>query len=258
MKQTRFGLGWQQRLTALLACTAVAGLTACGGGGGGASSTTAPAPATGTDTGTGNTGATQTLSASFSGEGTFYGATGEGQCSFDASPSDLMVAAMNDHDYANAAACGEFVAVTGPKGSVTVRITDRCPECKPGDVDLSAEAFARIADPVAGRVPITWNVVAGGLQGPLAFRFKEGSTRFWTAIQVRNHRLPITALEIKPSGSADWIGVQRADYNYFVHPIEIASGPLQVRVTALGGATLVSTLPEPVGGLVVQGTEQFP
>jgi expansin (peptidoglycan-binding protein) len=228
----------------------IAALAACGGGGGGGGNDSAAASPV--------AGATPVLSARSSGEGTFYGATGEGQCSFDASPGNLMVAAMNDHDYATAAACGEFVSVSGPNGSVTVRITDRCPECKPGDIDLSAQAFARIADPVAGRVPIGWQVVAGDVAGPIAFRFKEGSTRYWTAIQVRNHRLPISGLEIKPAGSSAWISVARTDYNYFVHPAEIAAGPLQVRVTALGGATLLDTLPEPAGGVVVQGKAQFP
>ena len=226
-------------------------LVACGGGSGevadpGTAPSPSPAPAPAPP------------SSTHTGEGTFYGATGQGNCSFDASPDNLMVAAMNQTDYAGSAACGEFVEVSGPKGKVTVRITDRCPECKPGDIDLSEQAFARIADPVAGRVPISWHMVHGDLSGPVAYRYKEGSTRFWVAIQVRNHRLPITGLEIKPSGSASWITVERLDYNYFVRPVAIAPGPLDVRVTALGGATLLQTLPEPQGGLVVQGTAQFP
>lgn len=235
---------------------AAAGLAGCGGGNGGSASgaaqTSAPAPAPSS-----GSGATA-LSSERSGEGTFYGATGAGNCSFDASPDDLMVAAMNEADHAGSAACGEFVAATGPRGSVTVRIVDRCPECKSGDIDFSAEAFASIADPAAGRVPITWQVVAGDLGGPVSYRFKEGSTRFWTAIQVRNHRLPIAALAIRPAGTADWIEVARTGYNYFVHPDEIPAGGLQVRVTAGTGAVLTDTLPEPAGGLVVAGQAQFP
>jgi expansin (peptidoglycan-binding protein) len=223
-------------------------LAACGGGDAGAAAATDP----------GGTTPPVVLSALRTGEATFYGATGAGNCSFDASPQDLMVAAMNQVDYAGAAACGEFVALTGPKGSVTVRIVDRCPECPAGNIDLSAEAFARIADPVAGRVPIRWQVVAGTVQGPVAYRYKEGSTRFWTAIQVRNHRLPITALAIRPAGASAWIEVPRLDYNYFVHPVEIAAGPLQVRITAAGGAQLIDTLPEPAGGTVTPGLAQFP
>jgi len=192
-----------------------------------------------------------------SGDGTFYGATGEGNCSFDASPGNLMVAAMNHVDYAASAACGEYVAVTGPKGSVTVRITDQCPECASGDIDLSAQAFAAIADPTAGRVGITWQVVAGDVQGPVQYRYKEGSTRYWTAIQVRNHRVPIAKLEILPAGSSSWIDVPRMDYNYFVWPQAIAAGSLQVRVTGLTGETLLDALPEPQGGLLVDGQSQF-
>lgn len=255
MLQTRFLPRGRPRLGALTLCTAMAALSACGGGGSSAPEANATPPATSPAAGTGNP---QALSGTFSGEGTFYGATGGGNCSFDASPENLMVAAMNHTDYAGSAVCGEFVTVTGPRGSVTVRITDQCPECKPGDIDLSEQAFAAIADPVAGRVPISWYVVAGDVSGPVAFRYKEGSTRFWTAIQVRNHRLPITRLEILPNGATMWINVDRTDYNYFVYPTAIAAGPLGVRVTALGGATLVQTLPEPVGGLVVQGSGQFP
>ena len=257
-----------RRLARLSALLALVSLAACGGGGsadapavGSDAPAPAPAPAPGpapAPVPAPSPSVPGALSPTYTGEGTYYGATGQGNCSFDASPGNLMVAAMNGPDYAGSAVCGQFVAVTGPKGSVTVRITDQCPECKTGDLDLSAEAFARIADPVAGRVPINWHVVPGDVSGPVSYRYKEGSSRWWVAIQVRNHRLPITGLEIKPSGSADWIRVARTDYNYFVHPSEIAAGPVQVRVTALGGATLIDTLPAPSDGLSVTGTGQFP
>lgn len=245
-----------------LACiVSLIALAACGGGGDSGTSTAAPAYGSTGSTGSGSTGtttpATVVLGTTHSGEGTYYGATGEGACSFDAS-TDLMVAAMNPTDYAGSAACGEYVSVTGPKGTVTVRITDLCPGCAAGDVDLSAEAFAKIADPVAGRVPITWQVVAAQLSGPVQYRYKEGSTRWWNGIQVRNHRLPIAKLEIMPSGSSSWIEVQRTGYNYFVHASPIEPGPLQVRITASTGATLQDTLPEPQDSLLVQGAAQFP
>jgi expansin (peptidoglycan-binding protein) len=203
------------------------------------------------------TATTSALSPTYTGQATFYGATGAGACSFDPSPGNLMVAAMNHTDYAGSAACGAYVTVHGPKGSVTVRITDVCPECPQGNLDLSAEAFALIADPIQGRVPITWHVVPGDVSGPVAYRYKEGSSRWWTALQVRNHRLPITRLEILPTGASAWIDVPRLDYNYFVHPTAIEPGPVQVRITARGGTTLVDTLPEPAPGLVVQGSGQF-
>ncbi|HEY1548047.1 MAG TPA: hypothetical protein VGG28_09505, partial [Kofleriaceae bacterium] len=69
------------------------------------------------------------------GDGTYYDADGTGNCSFDASPNDLMVAAMNKPDYGNAAWCGACVAVTGPMGNtITVRVVDSCPGCSHGDL----------------------------------------------------------------------------------------------------------------------------
>src|SRR5262249_2810433 len=59
---------------------------------------------------------------------TYYAATGDGACLFGPSPGDLMVAAMDAPEYDYAAVCGEYVHVTGPKGAVTVRIVDLCPE----------------------------------------------------------------------------------------------------------------------------------
>jgi len=240
------------------------GVSVAAGGATGSSGATAAAPASASSpstTGTapaGTVAPAQALGVTHRGEATYYGATGAGHCSFDPTPDDLMVAAMNAPDYANSAVCGQFVEVTGPLGKAVVRIVDSCPECRSGDLDLSPQAFARIANLAAGRVPITWQVVPGDVQGPVSYRYKEGSTRFWTAIQVRNHRVPITRLELLPGGATAWIDVPRLDYNYFVHPSPIPAGAVQVRVTAVGGATIRNMLPEPQGGMVIAGTAQFP
>ena len=55
--------------------------------------------------------------------------------------------------------CGQCVLVTGPKGTVKVRIVDLCPGCAMGGLDLSSQAFAAIAALSAGRVKITWHFV---------------------------------------------------------------------------------------------------
>src|SRR5262249_52998494 len=49
-----------------------------------------------------------------SGQATYYDADGGGNCSFDPSPSDLMVGAMNQTDYRNSLICGAYVQVNGP------------------------------------------------------------------------------------------------------------------------------------------------
>jgi expansin (peptidoglycan-binding protein) len=121
---------------------------------------------------------------------TYYGA---GACSFDPSPDDLMVAAMNAVEYDNAAVCGEYVYITGPKGIVTVRIVDLCPECLAGHLDLSREAFALIADLPQGRVDITWQVVSPDLGRSHTISRMEATNGGQPCI--RNHRNPIASLE---------------------------------------------------------------
>jgi expansin (peptidoglycan-binding protein) len=189
------------------------------------------------------------------GQATYYAATGAGNCSFDPTPNDLNVAAMNHVEYANSAACGACVRVVGPKGTVTVRIVDQCPECPQGNLDLSEQPFAQIADVSAGRVPITWQEVPCDVTGNVAYHYKDGSSQYWTAIQVRNHRLPIAKLEIMIAGA--YAEVPRMDYNYFVLASGAGPGNVSVRITASDGQQLEDVLPSPSSNVTVLGHAQF-
>lgn len=191
------------------------------------------------------------------GAATYYGAPGVGACSFDPSPGDLMVAAMNAEEYDTAALCGAYFLVMGPNGQVTVRIVDLCPECKAGHLDLSQEAFAQIADLVQGRVAITWQLVSPTLTGPIQYHFKQGSNQWWTAVQIRNHRNPVAKLEYNTGN--EWVTVPRTDYNYFVQTNPgMGPGPYQFRVTDTYGNVLTdSGIPHSENGSV-DGGAQFP
>jgi expansin (peptidoglycan-binding protein) len=191
------------------------------------------------------------------GEATFYAATGAGNCSFEATPDDLMIAAMNHTDYANARLCGAYVEVTGPQGIVTVRIVDRCPGCAPGDIDLSREAFALIANPADGRVPIEWRVVSPDMSGPLVYHFKEGSNQFWTAVQIRNHRNPVHSFEYR-ADDGQFKPVPREQYNYFVEASGLGPGPYTFRVTDIYGNMLTDSGIAFVEDGEVSGAAQFP
>ena len=190
------------------------------------------------------------------GDATYYDADGSGSCSFDPG-RDPMVAAMNDPDYANAAWCGGCVEVTGPEGTVIVRIVDRCPGCASGDLDLSREAFAMIAPIEQGRVPITWRPVACRVGGPIEYRFKDGSNEWWTAIQIRNHRYPIARVAARDAAGA-WNDIPREDYNYFVAASGLGPGPYALRVTDDRGHTLEDTGIGFVVALDIPGAAQFP
>lgn len=190
------------------------------------------------------------------GEGTYYDADGTGNCSFDATPADLMVAAMNATDYGTADWCGACVSVTGPTGTVTVRIVDQCPGCAKGDLDLSPEAFAMLSPLSAGRIPITWQEVACNVSGPIAYHFKDGVSQYWAAIQIRNHRYPIATLEAQVGGA--YQALDRVEYNYFIESAGLGPGPYALRVTDTRGHVIEDTGIAVGDNVTRTGASQFP
>lgn len=192
-----------------------------------------------------------------SGEATYYDfADGSGNCGFPATPDDLMVGAMNAVDYAGSAVCGACVRIDGPAGSVDVRIVDQCPECPAGDIDLSPEAFEKIAAIEQGRVPISWTYIPCAVDGPIVYHFKDGSNPWWTAVQLRNHRHAIARFEVLDGDS--WVEVPRVDYNYFVDEGGMGEGPLSFRVTDVVGNTLEDANVPLLDDADASGQAQFP
>ncbi|NUQ98853.1 MAG: hypothetical protein HOY79_20610 [Streptomyces sp.] len=173
----------------------------------------------------------------YTGVATAYAAgDGNGACLFGPS-DDLMIAAMNTTDYETSRACGAYVLVHAANGaSVTVRITNECPlPCAPGQLDLSQQAFAKLADLKVGRLPITWQLVSPSTVGTMSIRYKAGSSPYWCGIQVIGHRNPVARLEVRTSGG--WRQLPRTDYNYFISADGSGCGG-SIRITDLYGEQL--------------------
>ncbi|WP_030058536.1 MULTISPECIES: expansin EXLX1 family cellulose-binding protein [Streptomyces] len=213
--------------------------------------TAAPTPAAAT-TGAGAAPAAASLAGrikpgtNYQGVATSYDAAdGNGACSFGPS-GDMMIAAMNHTDYETSKACGASVLVRAANGaSITVRIVNECPlPCAPGQLDLSHEAFAKLADLSVGRLPITWTVLSPGTApATMSIRYKAGSSQWWCGIQVIGHRNPVAALEVQSGGG--WRQLTRTDYNYFLSPDGSGCGG-SIRVTDVYGEQLT------VDGLAVK------
>ncbi|UXY26918.1 expansin EXLX1 family cellulose-binding protein [Streptomyces sp. HUAS TT20] len=151
----------------------------------------------------------------YSGLATHYDAgDGNGACLYGPS-RDLMIAAMNHTDYETSKACGAYVQVRGAGGaSVTVRVTNECPECAPGQLDLSEQAFAKLAALSAGRIPVTWRLLSPATSDTVSIRYKTGSSRHWCGIQVLGHRNPLARLAV---GTGSGLRpLTRTGYNYFL------------------------------------------
>ncbi|MGX9889218.1 expansin EXLX1 family cellulose-binding protein [Streptomyces sp. NPDC002276] len=171
----------------------------------------------------------------YRGVATFYDADGGGACLYDPS-GDVLTGAMNTTDYESSKACGAYVLVRAGGATVTVRITNECPgDCAPGQIDLSAQAFAKLASPSAGRIPITWNLVSPSTSDTISIRYKTGSSRYWCGIQAIGHRNPLARLEVLAGGT--WRQLPRASYNYFLSESGSGCGGA-IRLTDIYGEQL--------------------
>lgn len=169
---------------------------------------------------------------------------GNGACLYGPS-DDLMIAAMNHTDYESARACGAYVRVRAANGaSVTVRIVNECPlPCEPGQLDLSQQAFAKLADLSVGRLPITWTLLSPAESGTISIRYKTGSSQWWCGIQAIGHRNPLAALEVRTANG--WRKLHRTDYNYFLAEDGNGCGRA-IRITDIYGERLT------IGGIALE------
>lgn len=173
----------------------------------------------------------------YQGVATSYSAgNGDGACLFGPAAS-LMIAAMNYADYDTARACGAYVLVRAASGaSITVLITNECPyPCAPGQLDLSQQAFARLASPALGRIAVTWTLLSPATTGTISIRYKTGSSRWWCGIQVIGHRNPVALLAVLASGG--WQNLPRTGYNYFISADGSGCGG-PIRITDIYGQQL--------------------
>ena len=172
-----------------------------------------------------------------SGKATFYDlGGGTGNCSFPSSPADDLFVALGPAEYSAGAACGTYLDVTGPKGKVRDKVTDSCPECAPGHLDLSRTAFKKIGNEVAGIIPITYKTVTGvTTPGPISVRVKEGSSRYWLAVLIDNHGNQLKSVTV--NGKA----THRESYNYWVIDGGAGSGPFQIKISDVYGHSVTAT-----------------
>lgn len=149
----------------------------------------------------------------FTGDGTYYGYTDAGNCAYRQRPkiyADLLGVAINEAQYAKSLSCGACVKFTGKgkgaganpiRGTQIGIITDRCPECHHGALDLSKSGD--------GRWKIFWQFVECPFAEELTF-FLEGSHKWYWKMQARGLKYPIRS--IKANGVA---GVRSQD-NFFI------------------------------------------
>ena len=222
--------GLARALTALFA--AVAALLAAPHGGLTTSGTTPPRAAQAAP-------ARSTTGSAVHGQATHYGrASTGGNCMFPTIPASRFTVAAGPDLYASGAACGGYVSITGGGRTILAKIDNKCPECKPGHLDLSDEAFAALAPLGKGLIPITYRLVTNPpVGGGLAFVVKSGSSRYWLGLLVDNAGNRLRSVEVQVGGR--WRALSRTDYGYWLAAGGAGAGPFTVRVTDVAGHGVV-------------------
>jgi expansin (peptidoglycan-binding protein) len=168
---------------------------------------------------------------------TNYDSVDGGNCSLPGPPADHLDVALSHVEYGTADACGGYLDVTGPGGTIRVLITNQCPECPVGHIDLSRTAFARLAPLEAGEIPVSYTLVRDPpVAQPIAVRVKTGSSRWWLQIQALDHGNPIARFELLTADG--WRSLVHTDDNFWMaeNPGP-GDGPFSVRITDIYGQT---------------------
>ncbi|CAG5126535.1 unnamed protein product [Candidula unifasciata] len=197
----------------------------------------------------------------FKGDGTYYGYTLEGTCTYgdDYPPAGKdsrisALVALNAPQFMNSLVCGICLRVVGTgeglgsdpiKGEHIVFVKDLCPECKTGSVDFSLDGDGR------------WDITIQAVQCPVGsskiqYSF-QGSNEWYLKLQVRNARIPITEVQLQRNGN--WVTPKHSSDGYWV--VSDSNGfqtnNINVRLTAANGQQLEDTIPRLQNDVVMNG-----
>ncbi|GIG40547.1 expansin EXLX1 family cellulose-binding protein [Cellulomonas phragmiteti] len=181
-----------------------------------------------------------TLGDPVTGVATYYTAAGSGgACMPLTFPANGYTAAAGPALFDDGRACGSWVEVTGARGTVLVKIDNLCPECEPGHLDLSAEAFAAVDDPVKGVVPIVSRVVRNPpVTGGLDVKVKDGSSQWWLGLHLDNVGNAVALVEVA-DGDGAFRPLTRQFWGWTLESSP-GAGPYRVRVTDVHGQSAVA------------------
>ena len=175
------------------------------------------------------------LNQPYQGRATFFDAAnpagGLGNSGLDVPTADRLqqVVAINNIQWNGSEASGAFLEVSGPKqregaAPIIVQVNDQLVERADG-MDMSAQAFERVADPIAGIVNIDYQVVGPADDYVTAYGHRIGdgivvegiadSNPYYPTLRLNNHRYPVESVELIES-DGNLVEFERGSDNRFV------------------------------------------
>ncbi|MEN1728361.1 MAG: expansin EXLX1 family cellulose-binding protein [Pseudomonadota bacterium] len=187
------------------------------------------------------------------GRGFFYAPTTNNQCRLGL--GDGFSVAMNNPQWGGGVHCGECLELTGPLGSTIVRVIDLCPECVEGELNISVQAFAAIADPMPGFANISWERVDCPVSGAINYEFNAGSSPFFFQVKADNHRYGITDMEVLIDGEFEPLA--RINSSFFQYPGSDPVNSVTLRLRATTNQWIEAVLGSPSQSGPIAGQSQF-
>jgi expansin (peptidoglycan-binding protein) len=119
-----------------------------------------------TPTSSSSASSSSSSSGSFSGSATWFVPSTEGGSTGACGGNEAdnaMIVALNSKQYGDMSSkskyCGQQVKITHAGKSVTATVSDACPECAFGDLDLTQKVFAALGSLGTGVLDISWDFV---------------------------------------------------------------------------------------------------
>ena len=190
-----------------------------------------------------------------------------GSCSLGPFRPGGRYAALPPGQYAGGAACGTYLEVRGPSGTIRAEAVDLCPTCSATTINLSRAAFGSIGDPSSGMIDVSYHRVANpDLPGPLLLRIADVGTPGMLVVQVRNtgNGLAAVSAGVPPASTAGgdtrgggtrvtaWHRMTRNRNDYWVARGIYHRGPFALRITDTQGHQVVLPRVRLLPGTVVR------
>ena len=158
-----------------------------------------------------------TYNIKYSGDITTYGGqVNGGSCGFKSlwtnnNKNFKYGVAINSQQYNNSLSCGKCINIQYNNKNINAIITDICPECKFGDLDLFTETYNTLIQEMPGRKYASWKFISCPneiVNGNIQLRIDE-INYYWLSNQPEKFKCGITNLFIYQNN--EWIGMNRND-----------------------------------------------